>query len=72
MSLRDVKGPFFGQYGGRYMPESLIAAIDELTAVYESAIVDPAFQAEFAELLGDLGWTVEADGRRIDVIVREV
>ncbi|WP_243075271.1 tryptophan synthase subunit beta [Microbacterium sp. SS28] len=33
------------------MPESLIAAIDELTAVYETAIVDPAFQDEFAELL---------------------
>ncbi|MEZ5110604.1 MAG: tryptophan synthase subunit beta [Microbacteriaceae bacterium] len=53
MSLREVKGPFFGEFGGRYMPESLIAAIDELTAVYESAIVDPAFQAELAALLHD-------------------
>jgi len=49
--LREAKGPFFGEFGGRYMPESLIAAIDELTAVYEAAIVDPAFQAQFAELL---------------------
>ena len=53
MSLRDVKGPFFGEFGGRYMPESLIAAIDELTAAYESAIVDPAFQAELTALLHD-------------------
>ena len=53
MSLREVKGPFFGEFGGRYMPESLIAAIDELTAVYESAIVDPAFQAELTGLLHD-------------------
>ncbi|NLA09262.1 MAG: tryptophan synthase subunit beta [Microbacteriaceae bacterium] len=53
MSLREVNGPFFGEFGGRYMPESLIAAIDELTAVYESAIVDPAFQAELAALLHD-------------------
>ena len=33
------------------MPESLIAAIDELTAEYESAKADPAFQAEFTRLL---------------------
>ena len=50
-SLRDQHGPFFGDYGGRYMPESLIAAIDELTEAYESAKRDPAFQAELLELL---------------------
>jgi tryptophan synthase beta chain len=49
-SLRDASGPFFGEYGGRFMPESLIAAIDELAAAYESAKADPAFQAELAEL----------------------
>ncbi|MEO8093811.1 MAG: pyridoxal-phosphate dependent enzyme, partial [Pseudolysinimonas sp.] len=32
------------------MPESLVAAIEELTAAYESAKVDPEFQAELAEL----------------------
>ncbi len=51
MSLRDVHGPFFGDFGGRYMPESLIAAIDELTAEYEAAKADPAFDAEFRRLL---------------------
>jgi tryptophan synthase beta chain len=50
MSLRDASGPFFGEYGGRFMPESLIAAIDELAAAYESAKADPSFQAELAEL----------------------
>jgi tryptophan synthase beta chain len=50
MSLRNDPGPFFGEYGGRYMPESLIAAIDELAAAYEAAKVDPAFQAELLEL----------------------
>src|SRR6478735_3892261 len=49
-SYRDQPGPYFGAYGGRYMPESLIAAIDELAAAYESAKADPAFQAELAEL----------------------
>ena len=28
MSLRAATGPFFGEFGGRFMPESLIAAID--------------------------------------------
>ena len=50
-SLRDQHGPFFGDYGGRYMPESLIAAIDELTEAYEEAKNDPSFQAELLELL---------------------
>lgn len=50
MSLRDAAGPFFGDFGGRFMPESLIAAIDELAEAYESAKNDPAFQAELAEL----------------------
>ncbi|MFV0320468.1 MAG: tryptophan synthase subunit beta [Microbacterium sp.] len=53
MSLRDAAGPFFGEFGGRFMPESLIAAIDELTEVYESANADPAFQEEFLALLRD-------------------
>jgi tryptophan synthase beta chain len=33
----------FGPYGGRYVPETLIAALDELTAAWEEARVDPAF-----------------------------
>ena len=49
-SLRGLPGPFFGTYGGRFMPESLIAAIDELAAAYDAAKVDPDFQAELAEL----------------------
>ncbi|MFT4051778.1 MAG: tryptophan synthase subunit beta [Microbacterium sp.] len=54
-SLRDQPGPFFGDFGGRYMPESLIAAIDELTAEYDAAKADPAFQAEFLRLLQTYG-----------------
>ncbi|HET8613953.1 MAG TPA: tryptophan synthase subunit beta [Actinomycetales bacterium] len=40
----------FGPYGGRYVPEALIAALDELEAAYASAQADPAFAAELAEL----------------------
>jgi tryptophan synthase beta chain len=43
----------FGEYGGRYVPEALIAALDELTAAYEKAKTDEAFQSEFHRLLRD-------------------
>ena len=49
-SLKDRPGPFFDAYGGRFMPESLIKAIDELAAAYEEAKADPSFAAELAEL----------------------
>lgn len=52
-SLRESHGPYFGNYGGRFMPESLIAAIEELTAAYEEAKVDPEFHAELLALLKD-------------------
>ncbi|MGH9416103.1 MAG: tryptophan synthase subunit beta [Terriglobales bacterium] len=41
----------FGRYGGRYVPETLVAPLDELTAAYAAAQSDGAFQAELAELL---------------------
>ncbi|MEX1079184.1 MAG: tryptophan synthase subunit beta [Homoserinimonas sp.] len=50
MALRDEIGPYFGEYGGRFVPESLIAALDELDAAYQAAKVDPAFQQELADL----------------------
>jgi len=41
----------FGIYGGRYVPETLVAALDELEREYAVAKADPAFQAELADLL---------------------
>ncbi|MGO1049734.1 tryptophan synthase subunit beta [Crossiella sp. CA198] len=43
----------FGPYGGRFMPEALVAALDELSAAYESARVDPEFTGELDRLLKD-------------------
>ena len=40
----------FGPYGGRFVPEALIAALDELSAAHFSAQSDPNFQAELLEL----------------------
>jgi len=41
----------FGVFGGRYVPETLIPAIDELERAYDEARVDPAFVAELEEML---------------------
>jgi tryptophan synthase beta chain len=43
----------FGVFGGRFLPEALIAALDELTAAYDKAKDDPEFQREFTGLLRD-------------------
>lgn len=43
--IPDEKGRF-GAFGGRYVPETLIPALDELTKVYEKARRDPSFRAE--------------------------
>ena len=49
---RAVDGRF-GPYGGRYVPETLIAALEELAAVYREAQGDPRFWAELDALLKD-------------------
>jgi tryptophan synthase beta chain len=43
----------FGPYGGRYVPETLIAALEELERAYDEARVDPSFQKELDALLTD-------------------
>jgi tryptophan synthase beta chain len=47
----DLAG-HFGPYGGRFAPEALLAALDELSAAYAAAKADPAFTAELGALLG--------------------
>jgi tryptophan synthase beta chain len=48
--LADQVGPYFGEFGGRFVPESLIAALDELDATYQHAKNDPAFVEQLAHL----------------------
>jgi tryptophan synthase beta chain len=50
MALREQTGPYFGDFGGRFVPESLIAALDELGEAYDLAKLDPAFGDELLEL----------------------
>lgn len=49
-SLRQVAGPYYGEFGGRYVPELLIHALDQLEQAYTEAIEDPAFNSELADL----------------------
>ena len=46
----DARG-YFGEFGGRFVPETLVAPVDELTGAYFEARQDPAFRREFQELL---------------------
>ena len=43
----------FGVYGRRFVPETLMAALDELTSEYAKAKADPQFQADLDALLKD-------------------
>jgi tryptophan synthase beta chain len=46
----DTRG-YFGPYGGRFVPETLVAPVEELTSAYFDARQDPAFGAELDRLL---------------------
>ena len=48
----DARGRF-GEFGGRYVPETLMHPVEELEQAYEAARRDPAFQAELDRLLRD-------------------
>jgi tryptophan synthase beta chain len=52
-SYRELHGPYFGAFGGRFVPESLILALDELEAAFRDAWADPAFHAELDALQRD-------------------
>ena len=51
-SLPDAAGRF-GPFGGRYVPETLTRALDELTVEYDKARRDPSFQAALDDLLAN-------------------
>ncbi len=50
--LPDERGRF-GRYGGRYVPETLVPALEELTSAYSAARQDAAFEAEYGAILRD-------------------
>ncbi|MER7460442.1 tryptophan synthase subunit beta [Micromonospora sp. NPDC126480] len=55
-SYPDATG-HFGRFGGRFVPEALVAALDELDGAWRTAMADESFRAEFAALLRDYAGT---------------
>src|SRR5437879_5832881 len=51
-SWPDARGRF-GEFGGRFVPETLMHPVEELERAYEAALGDPKFQAELGRLLKD-------------------
>ena len=51
--MTEGKKGWFGVYGGRFVPETLVPALDELEAAWEEARVEPGFSAELGALLTD-------------------
>jgi len=51
MTVQPDQGGHFGPYGGRFVPEVLMAPIEELESAYLEARDDPSFQAELGQLL---------------------
>lgn len=45
--------PFFGRFGGQFVPEALMPALDQLETAFVEAKDDPAFRAELADLLAN-------------------
>jgi tryptophan synthase beta chain len=48
--LSGRTGPYFGGFGGRFIPEALVAALDELDVAYREALADPDFLGRLDEL----------------------
>ena len=51
--MADVSTGRFGRFGGRYVPETLTTALDELAAAYDTVRMEDAFHAELDSLLRD-------------------
>ena len=48
-NVPDERG-YYGDYGGRFVPETIIPALDELEEAYDEAMADPEFHKELAYL----------------------
>jgi tryptophan synthase beta chain len=51
--LSELNGPYFGEFGGRFVPEALVGALTEFDEAYQKAKADDEFQSEFKRLLKD-------------------
>ena len=63
----DEIARYFGPFGGRFVPEALVAALDEVAESYERARRDPAFTSELQRLLTTYTRTAEPADRRAPI-----
>jgi tryptophan synthase beta chain len=48
--LSEIQGPYFGRFGGRFVPEALVAALDELDRAFQEAWADEGYRSELDAL----------------------
>ncbi|TMD12826.1 MAG: tryptophan synthase subunit beta, partial [Chloroflexi bacterium] len=48
--MKETMQGRYGKYGGQYIPETLMAAVDELAAAFDAAVKDDGFRHEFEYL----------------------
>src|SRR4051812_7158560 len=53
MTTLPNKGGYYGEFGGKYVPETLMAALDEFESAYRTLRRDRAFRAELADVLAN-------------------
>jgi len=51
--LTTQTGPYYGPFGGSFVPEILVPAVEELETAYQAACADPGFEAELSHLLAE-------------------
>lgn len=58
-----ARAGYFGPYGGRFVPETVIPTLEELEAAFWEALADPSFLAEFERLLRTFQSVIGAEAR---------
>ncbi len=59
--MTTLLNPYFGEFGGMYVPQILMPALNQLEEAFVSAQKDPEFQAQFADLLKNYAGRPRAD-----------
>ena len=70
--MSTLLNPYFGEFGGMYVPQILMPALRQLEEAFVSAQKDPAFQAEFTDLLKNYAGRPTVSYTHLDVYKRQV
>ena len=67
VAMPDLRG-HFGKFGGRFVPEALMAALDELDEAFRKAMVDPNFLKQLRDLLTEKGVKVKPSMKKNELV----